>query len=100
LAQLITDFVDLILAVGAVLYAYKMTVTAKGGVLERGMKLMMFSLVTLLFAIIADMFDDLGFGSVFDIVHDLILAVFILLMFFGLLTMTRDASDFLKSVRP
>lgn len=78
-----------------------MTATTKGGVLQRGMRLMMLSLVLLLLAIIADIVDELGFGlGVFDTAHDLILAAFILLMFFGMVTMARDASNFLKLVRP
>ena len=97
----IADLVDLILAVGTILYAYKMTATTKGGALERGMKLMVLSLVFLLLSIIADAFDDLGFGAgVFDTAHDIILAVFILIMFFGMMTLARDASNYLRSVRP
>ena len=84
------------------LYAYKMTATAKGGVLERGMRVMTLSLLFLLLSIIADMVGDLRFvsGGVSDTAHDLILAVFILLTFFGLMTMVRDASQFIKLVRP
>ena len=101
MTQVITDSVDLILTVGAMLYAYKMAATTKGGVLERGMRLMALSLSFLLLSIIADTVGDLGFGSsVFDIAHDLILAVFIVLMFFGLMIMARDASHFIKLVRP
>ena len=97
MAQVITDLLDIILTMGAIFYAYKMAESIKGEVLERGMRLILLSLVFLLLSMIADLADDLGFGSgIFDIVHDLILAVFIMLMLFGLRRMVRDISDFLK----
>ena len=100
MTQVITDFVNVIFTIGAMFCAYKMLKTTKSGGMERGMRLIMLSMIFLLFSVIADFVSDLGFGSgVFDIAHDLSLAVFIMLMFFGLLLMVRDVSALVKLVQ-
>jgi hypothetical protein len=75
------DIVGIVLATGLMLYAIKMAKSFKGGILERGMKLLALSPTFFILSILTDALFESGFGYGFDIIHDLLLVVFILYAF-------------------
>jgi len=81
IVHLAIDIAGIILATGLMLYAIKMAKTFKGGILERGMKLLALSPTLFILSMLTEILYESGFGYGFVMIHDLLSVVFILFAF-------------------
>lgn len=79
---IVLDVVGVILAIGTMFYIYQTTMIFKGGVVEKGLRIIALSPIFLILSILTEILSEFGFVG-FDEVHDFLLVIFILLFFLG-----------------
>lgn len=90
------NLIAIILELGLAIYIYRTFHLLKGGILTRGMLLLVGSPIFMILSAIFDTLSELGYGGIFELAHDLCRITFILFLFLGFRSIFTAWTKFTK----